>query len=156
MPGSGLLRTPRGTVWPSLQRCCGPSIGLICVANVAGIGNLQRLRFLRPDEAEGVTADVHIVDGFSDLRHMAGNALAASTSRRVMGVLLDGCGMGTVLGIGTVACQAHSVAGRPHHSRIVCAMGVMAAKAGNSARVHQARHKIIALHTVLVRSPVRK
>src|SRR5215469_17996649 len=156
MPGAGLLPTPRGTVCPSFQRCCGPSTGLICVAEVAGVGDLQCLRLLGPDETKGVTADVHIVDGFGDLRHVASNALAASTSRCVMGVLLDRCGMRTVLGIGTVAAQAQSVSGRSHHGRIVVAMGVMAAKAGNPTCVHQARDKIIALHAVLVRSPVRK
>ena len=65
----------------------------------------------RPDEAEGVAADVDVADRLRDLGHVAGDALAAGAARLVVGVLLDRRGVRPVRRARAVARQAKPLAG---------------------------------------------
>jgi hypothetical protein len=47
------------------------------MADVARIGNLQRLAQSGADEVERVTADIHVAEGLGDFRHVTGDALVA-------------------------------------------------------------------------------
>jgi hypothetical protein len=119
------------------------------MAEVAGIGDLQRFGLSRRHKAKGVAADIDVGDRLLDGRHMASDATAPSTGGRVMSVLLDGRSAGTCLRVGTVTTQAKPVSSFAHHPRVVIAVGVMAAEARHAPGVHQTFNKIVALHTVL-------
>ena len=147
---------PWRAIAPTSQCSCCPGGRLVSVAEIAGIRNFQCLGLRRPNEAEGVAADLHVSDGLGDLRHMAGDARAARAAGCVVRVLLDAGGMRPVLGIGAVASQAKRVAGLAHHRLVVGAVRVVATEAGDAARIHQALDEIIALHAVFVRGAVGK
>ena len=57
------------------------------MAYIAGVGNLQRIRFRRTDEVEGVAADVDITNGLRDLGHVTFNALITRAARFVVRML---------------------------------------------------------------------
>ena len=82
--------SPRGAIRPHLQGGGGPGGGFIRVADIAGIRDLQRVAHGRADKAEGVAADVHIAEGLGDLRHVAGDTVAARAVGLVMRVFRDG------------------------------------------------------------------
>jgi len=52
------------------------------MADVARIGNFQRVGVRRTDELKRVTAHMDIGDGLLNLRHMAGHTLAAFAVQR--------------------------------------------------------------------------
>jgi signal transduction histidine kinase len=126
------------------------------VAEIAGIRNFHRLGLLRPNKAEGMAADLHVAEGLGDLRHVAGDAIAAGASRGVMGVLLDCCRMRPVLCIGAVAGKAQSIAGLAHDPRVISPVRIVTIEAGDAARVHEARDEVVSLHAILMRGPVGK
>ena len=100
---AALLPTPGRAIRPASQRGRCPGRRLVSMAKIAGIRNFHRLGLRRPNKAEGVAADLHVAEGLGDLRHVAGDALAAGASRGMMGVLLDCCRMRPVLCIGPMA-----------------------------------------------------
>jgi len=120
------------------------------MAEITRIWSFQFVRLCRPNEAEGVATDLHVVDGLGDLGHVAGDALTARASGRMMCMLLDGCCVRPILRIRTVASQAEPVSCFAHHAGVIRAVWVVATETGNAASVHQASDEIIALHSVLV------
>jgi hypothetical protein len=52
--------------------------------------NLEVIRHLRRDERERMAANIDVGNGLFDLRHVAGDAIAAGTPTRVVRVRLDG------------------------------------------------------------------
>src|SRR5271168_4988917 len=72
-----ILRPPRRSVLPMHERVRRPLGGLVLVAFVAGIRNLQAVGEVRINEMERVASDVHVGDRLRDLGHVAGDALAA-------------------------------------------------------------------------------
>src|ERR1700748_2200239 len=104
MPTSS--RTPRRAITPTPQCRGRPGSRLVCVTKITSIGNFQLVRVRRPDKSKCVAADVNVVDGLGDLRHVAGNARAAGAVRCVVRMLLDACGVWPILRIRPVAGQA--------------------------------------------------
>src|SRR5205809_810417 len=82
---AALLPTPRRAIRPASERRRRPGRRLISVTQIAGVGSFQRIGLRRPDETEGVTAHLHVAKRLRDLRHVAGDALAAGAARGVMG-----------------------------------------------------------------------
>lgn len=101
-----------------------------------------------------VAPHVHIGDCLLDLRHVAGDAFAALASRFVMRVFLDGCGMRAVRRIRAVAIQTKNVSRLPQERVVLGTVRVMATEAANPARVHETGNEVIALHAILMASPV--
>ena len=79
-----LGNAPGRAILPCLQDVGRPRRGLILVAQVARIRNLQCFALRRRDKAEGVGAHVYVVDRLRDFRHVAGNTLVAGAARLVM------------------------------------------------------------------------
>src|SRR5271156_2860832 len=91
-----------------------------------------------------------------DFRHVACNALASSATRRVVGMGLERRCMRSILSIRPMTCRADLLDGFYQHGLVVGTVRVMAIRARDASRVHQALHEIIALHAVLMRCSVRK
>lgn len=106
------------------------------MAEITRIWNFQFVRLCRPNEAKGVATDFHVVDGLGDLGHVAGDALTARASRRMMCMLLDGCCVRPILRIGTVASQAEPVSCFAHHAGVIRAVWVVATETGEAAGIH--------------------
>src|SRR4029079_4324575 len=75
---------------------------------------------------------------------------AAGAAGGMMGVLLDRRRVRSVLRIRSMAAEAKAIPFLAHNARIVGAVRIVTIGAGDAARIHQAGHKIIALHAVLV------
>ena len=86
--------------------------------------------------------------------HVACDALASGAARRVMGMRLDGRCMRSILSIRPMTCRADLLGWLYKHGLIVGTVRIMATRARDASRVHQALHEIIALHAVLMRCPV--
>src|SRR5580704_12124999 len=151
-----LLRPPRRAIRPASQRLCRPRRRLVGVTQIADVRNFHRVGLRRPHETEGVAAHHHVAEGLRDLRHVARDALAAGAARGMMGVLLDRCRMRSILRIRSVAAETKAIALLAHNPRIVGPVRIVAIRAGDAARIHQARDEIVPLHAVLVRGPVRE
>ena len=147
---AALLRPPGRTISPASQRRRRPRRRLVGVAQIAGVRNFHRVGFRRPDKAEGVAADHNVVNGLSDFRHVAGDALGSRTSSGMVSVLLYTRRMWPILRVRTVARQTKGVALLPYNSRIVVAMWIVATEAGHSARIHETCDEIVPLHSVLM------
>ena len=153
---SSLSRTPRRVLNPGLQCRTRPFRRLVCVTDVARIGYLQRIGLAGRDELEGVAAHVDVRNGLLDLGHVTGDALATRAANLVMRMCLDGRRMRTVLRVRAVAVQAYLLGRLPQYRVIGRSVHIMAAKAGHTARVHEALHEVVALHPVLMRGAIRK
>ena len=105
---------------------------------------------------KGMTSDVLIRDRLFDLRHVASDAFIARAIRLVMGMRLNARRMRSRLRVRAVAIQAQRIAGFTHHGDVVPAMRIVARKASDATGVHQALHKIVALHAVLVGGAIGK
>jgi hypothetical protein len=75
---------PRRTVIPRAESRRRPFCGLVRMADVAGIGDLQSLGLGRRHKAKGVAADIDVGNRLLDGRHMASYATATGTSGGVM------------------------------------------------------------------------
>ena len=148
------MRPPWRAIAPTFECSRCPFGRFVGVTKVAGVRNLQFFGLCRPNEAEGVTANVNVSDRLRDLRHMARNAFAAGAISRVVRMLLDASGVRPILRVGAVARQAKSVTSLAHNSRIVSTVRIVAAKAGNATGIHEAGDEIIPLHPVLVGRPL--
>ena len=103
-----------------------------------------------------MAADVLVAKCLLDLWHMAGDAFITWTARFVMRVLLDRARMWSVRRTGAVTFQAHDVCRLYQKSDIAGSVDVMAAGALHPAGIHDALRKVVPLHAVFVRCPVRK
>src|SRR5262249_21713023 len=87
---------------------------------------------------------------------MTGGTSAARAAESVMRVLLDAAGMGTILGVGAVAGQAHRISGLAQDRLVFRAVRIVATETCDATRVHEALNEIISLHAVLVSGAVGK
>ena len=124
------------------------------MTGVAGIRDLQAFGFARRNEPESMAADVDIANCLLDLRHVASYALASATARLMMRVLLDSGRARSVGRTRPVALQAHDIAGLDQVGIVGRAMDIVATETSNAMRVHDARHKIVPLHAILVRRAI--
>ena len=85
-----------GNIGPLFQRLHRPGRRFVLVAGVTGVGHLQRFSPGGRDEAKRMAAHIHAGDCLFDLRHMAGDALAARTAILVVRVFFDSCCARTV------------------------------------------------------------
>ena len=102
-----------------------------------------------------MAANVDVSDGLLDLGHMAADAIASGGTRGMMCVLLDT--RDVVWSIGrrrTMARETHDTRWFQKIGVAPRAVDVVATEAGDAARIHNALHKVVALHSILVRSPV--
>ena len=83
------FHSPRRIFGPVTHRFGGPGAGLIGMASGAGIWNFVFVGHGGIDEGEAVSADFRVGDGGFDLRHVAGDALAARGILLVMCVLFE-------------------------------------------------------------------
>lgn len=91
-----LVHAPRGSFWPVAEGLGGPGGGFVGMAGGARIGNFVFVGCGRRDEREGVSVNFYVRDGGFDLRHVAGDALAAGRAWVVVGMGLESRYMGTV------------------------------------------------------------
>ena len=101
-----------------------------------------------------VAPHVHVGDRLLDLRHVASDALVALATCFVMRVLLDCRRVRTIRRIRAVTIEAKNVRRLPQEPIVVRAMHVVATEASDAARVHEAGNEVVALHAVLVGSPI--
>ena len=151
-----ICHAPRRYVRPRSQRVTRPRGGLVSVADIAGIRNFERVRLAWRYETKSVAPDIDIGNRLLDFRHMARHAFAAGASGLMMRVRLNGGGAGAVRRIWPMTLQAHHVRRLQKVRIILCSVGIMAMEATDSVRVHGALNEIVALHSVLVRSAIRK
>ena len=64
--------------------------------------------------------------------------------------------MGTILGVGAMAGQAHRIPRLAQHCLVFRAVRIVATETRDAARVHEALDEIVALHAVLVSGAVGK
>ncbi len=120
------------------------------MADIAGIWDLQLLCLRWRDEAESVTADVHIGNRLLDLRHVTGDTFISAARDLVMSVLFNGSSVRTIRRMGTVAFQADYIR-RPYEIGAVSrSVNVMATETPDTVCVHRAGYEIISLHAILV------
>src|SRR3954469_9840517 len=124
------------------------------MTGIAGIRNLQRLRRGGRNEFERVAANVDVRNRLFDFWHMATNALVAGRSGRVMSMLFDGRGARSVRRIRPMALETHDTCRLQKVGIVFSPVDIVTTEAGYSARVHNTRHKIVALHSILMRGVV--
>ena len=123
--GGLVSHPPRRTLGPTFQCLFGPLNGLICVAEGAGVRNVERLCRSRGDEAEGMGVHFHAPERLFDQRHMTGDALAARAIQLVMRVGLYSVGKRTDRRVWPMATQAKRVALLPQHRGVVAAVRIV-------------------------------
>src|SRR6266404_4297701 len=126
------------------------------MARRAWVGDLVLVRHLRRNERKRVRANLDVRYGRVDLWHMAGHALAAWRALLVMRMLLERSRARPIGRHRAVAIQTKLVHWLSQLRIVFRAVHVVAAKAGDSAAVHHALHKIVALHAVLMGRAVRE
>ena len=124
------------------------------MADIAGVRNFQSVSRRRSDEAKRMAPHVHVGYRLFDLRHVASDTFVALTTHFVMRVLVDGWRARAVGRIRAVTIEAQIVGWLPHERIVLRAMRVVATEAGDAVRVHEAGNEVIALHPILVGSPV--
>ena len=96
-----------------------------------------------------------VLDRRFDLRHVACHALASRTSIRMMSMRTDRpLQSRRISHLIRVTAQAQRISRQLQACYIRIAMGVMAVKTPQLPVIHIALHKVIALHSVLVRRQV--
>jgi hypothetical protein len=147
---------PRGAVFPVRQSIRRPRCRFVCMADIAGVRNFQAIGLRRIDEMEGVAADVHVGNRLFDLRHIAGDTLAAGATRGMVGMLFDRRGMRAILRVRPVTSEACATGRLPQHGIILRAVRVMATEAGDAARIHQAGYEVVPCMRFLCAVPSAK
>lgn len=145
---------PRRAIRPGLQCIRSPGRGFVRVANVAGVGNLQRITHCRSDKMKGVAANIHIAERLGDFGHVAGDALAPLAVRCVMRMCGNGGGVRPIGGVWTVTVEAQLTGRLAQVRGIARAMHVVARETRHPVHIHQAGDEIISLHPVLVRRAI--
>ena len=124
------------------------------MARRARIRDAGLLSLLRRNETKGVRGDVVVLDGLLDARHVAGDALTASTACCVMRMFADcsaqACG---ILFVVTGEAELVSTEGQIGDS---FAVDLVTIEAAHLAVIHQTLDEIIALHAVFVRGEIGK
>ena len=126
------------------------------MAGRARVGDFELVGGRRRDELERMAADVYVGEGLFNLRHMAVDALVAGGAGLVVGVLLQGRGVGSVRGVRAVAGEADGGLGFDEIGSIGAAVRVVATGAGDAVGVHRALDEVVALHPVLVAGAIGK
>ena len=106
-----LLQLPRRLPGPVAQGLCSPGGGLILVARSTGIRNLILICHGGGNEPKRMSVHLNVVNSGLDGRHVTGDAIASRAAHRVMRVLLNPAGVGSVRRAWAVAFQAHHVRG---------------------------------------------
>ena len=96
-----------------------------------------------------------VLNGDLNVRHVAGDAIAACAVCRVMGVIRNGAlqTRGVVL---VVTSEAESVSLLDQIGLVLVAVNLVAVEAADLPVIHVALYEIITLHSVLVSRKVRK
>src|ERR1700722_10656334 len=97
---------------------------------------------------------IDVSDCLLNSRHVACDALASSAAPRVMGMRLDRRCMRSILSIRPMTCRADLFDWLYQHGLVVGTVRVVAIRARDTSRVHQALHEVVALHAVLMRCSV--
>ena len=104
-----------------------------------------------------MSVDICAGDSFRfDLRHVTSHALTSGTAAFMMRVFFNGGRMRAVRGHRAVTIQANLIRRLSQLGVVLRAMHIMAGGTGDSMPVHDALHKVIALHPVFVRRAVWK
>ena len=124
------------------------------MAIVAGVRHFQGISGRGCNETESVGANIHVRDRLLNAGHMAGNAFVTGRPFPMMRVFLNAGRVRSIRRFGAVTIEAEHV-GRLRQKRIVGrTMRIMAGITCDAVRVHRARHEVIALHAILVGSPI--
>src|SRR5882724_7827256 len=113
--GCGLRHTPRRSIAPALQRFGCPCRRLVCVAQGACVGDLQRIGLRGSNELEGMGPHIDVRDGLLDFGHVARHALAARAPRRMVRMRLDGRCMRAILCVRSMTARADLRDGLDQH-----------------------------------------
>src|SRR3954462_11309785 len=112
------------------------------------IGNLELVAHCRHDELERVTAHVDVRDRLLDLRHVAGHAVAARTSFRMMRVVFDRDAMRSIGRRWSVTVETDHSGRLPELRIVVRAVCVVTGGARDAPLIHEALDEVVALHAV--------
>src|SRR5579862_4472252 len=101
IPGGGgnpqlVFNAPWRDISPRLQGIDSPGRGLVRMAPVARVGNLEGIRRGRRNKFERVTPDVHIGNRLLDFRHVATDAFIARGASLMMSMRFNACPTRTV------------------------------------------------------------
>ena len=117
----------------------------------AWIGNFIFVRHGWRDEPERMRMNIRARDPFAfNLWHMAGNALAPRTAVFVMGVFFERGRARAIRRRRAMTLQADLVRRLDELRAVRCAMYIVAGGTANSVPIHDALHKVVALHAVFV------
>ena len=123
------------------------------MTGIARIGYTQLLCLCRRDESKCVRANKVVLDRLLDFRHVASNALAARASLGVVSVFAYRAAQSRSI-LFVVTKQAKRIARHGQIRWVRIAVNLVAIKTSQTAMVHVALDKVVALHPVLVRSHV--
>ena len=101
-----------------------------------------------------VAPNVHVGDRLFNLRHVASDALVAGGAGFVMRMLLDRWRVRAVGRVRAVTIEAQNIGRLPQERIVLRTMHVMTTEASDAARIHEAGNEVVALHAILVGSPV--
>src|SRR6185437_483214 len=149
--GTCLFHPPGRALRPTAQCCCRPCGGLVSMTRSAWIGDFVFARHVRGDELKRM--GMHKCPRSSlrfDLWHVAGDTLAAWRAGLMVCVLLKGGGVGTVRRQGAVAVQAYPIGGLSQLCIVRRPVNIVTTGAGDVVPVHDALHKVVALHAVFM------
>src|ERR1700751_2620480 len=90
------LHPPRRILRPATDGFRGPASGLVCMAIGTWVGDFVLVGHSGSYDGEGMGPDEYVGNGALNLGHMARDALSASASGLVVGVLLDSGGVGPI------------------------------------------------------------
>ena len=116
----------------------------------AWIGNFVGISHSGRNEAKGMAAHVLVGYGLFNFRHVAGDAFRTGAAGLVVSVLLKAGSVRAVRRFGTVALQTQDGGGLEQERRVAGAVCVMTTGTFYAMDVHDALHKIVALHPVLM------
>jgi hypothetical protein len=100
--------------------------------------------------------NIDVGDRLLDLGHMTANAFVARRASRMMRVRFDRRCVRPIRRLRTVTGETHDTRRLQKIGIVLGPVDVVAAETGDAARVHNARHKIVALHAILVPGAVRE
>jgi hypothetical protein len=152
--GPSLRHSPGRYVRPTVELGRCPRRASVFVTGCAGIRNFIRIGHGRRSKPKSVAADVNIRNCLLNLRHVARNAFITTASGFVMRMVFYCPCARAVRGLWSVAFKAHHVSRLQQECVVTGAMRIMATRAFDSSRVHDALNKIIPLHTVFMRSAI--
>ena len=147
------------------RRCCVPVQELfirrvrvlVGVAGGAPVRNLVLACHRRRDELKLCDRDERVGHALRFyLRHVAGDAVATRAYRLVVCVLFQARGVRAIRRVRPMTTEAQFLCQLAQVRVVAGAVDIMAGGAGYAVAIYHALHKIITLHSVLVRSRVSK